>query len=1095
MKNARLFPYHWIIILSLILASPAAMAKKKKSKKKPDTEQTANSNKIHLKWRSIGPAFTSGRIADFAVNPNNPSEYYVAAAAGHIWKTTNNGTTWKPVFDKHGAYAIGCLAMDPNNSNVVWAGTGENNHQRALGYGNGVYKTVDGGKSWENMGLKDSRQIGMIAIDPRNSQVVYVAAEGSVWAANEERGLYKTTNGGKDWERVLFISNHTGVNNVVIDPENPDVVYATSEQRRRRAFGKIGGGPETAFYKSEDAGKTWRKISKGLPSVHKGGMGLAVAPTNHNVVYLMIEAQDGKGGFFRSTDRGESFTKMSGHASSGQYYNEIYVSPTDENTIYSMETYSHVSHNGGKTWQKLSNNGRHVDDHALWLDPNNTEHFLIGGDGGIYETFDKGKSYLFKSNLPVTQFYRVAVDNSKPFYWVFGGTQDNNSFGGPNQSLNKHGVTSEEWVPTLGGDGFWQAIDPTDPNTVYSEYQYGNVYRYNKTTQEKILIKPQPARDELTYRWNWDAPMFISPHQAQTLYMAANKVFKSTDRGNSWTCISNDLTRNQDRNQFKMMDKYWADNAVAKDVSTSQWGTIVALAESPVQAGLLYAGTDDGKISVSEDDGAHWQSYTSFPSVPEYTYVSDIFPSNTDANVVFAAFNNLKSDDFKPYLLKSTDKGRTWQSIANNLPENGSVHCVMQDYEKDNLLFVGTEFSFFFSTDGGLHWNKLATGLPDVAVRDMTIQKEENDLVIATFGRGFYILDDYTPLRQLDQDFWQQEAALFHVPTAFMYHQTGTKYGQGSTVYHGSNPPFGALITYYLKETPKTLKQLRRKQEKEWFKEGKPIPQPNDSILKAEKEETKPHLCFEIKDSGGHVVRKIYKTASSGVNRITWDLKQTGVYPIKSTDFDPTKNKLSGGMPVLPGLYTVSLWLNHNDSSRLLAGPVQFEAMPLYQHSASLESQEASHAFYQQVRELHQILLGLSAYVDDAQKQIEIMRQMLHNYPKSEIQMAQEAKSINQALSDITFALKGKEAKASWEEIPPAKMPLNRRMQHIVYGSWSSSEGPTESMKQAYNILVEKLPPLLNKAEAIDQRIEALQKQMDKIQAPWTPERIPKFVK
>ena len=480
-----------VFLLLLFSVNTFAEKKNKSGDEKNDTIKSADVS--GLKFRSIGPAFTSGRIADFAVNPKNHSEYYVAAACGHIWKTTNNGITFEPIFDNYGAYSIGCLKMDPNNPNVIWAGTGENNHQRALGYGDGVYKTVDGGKSWKNMGLKESRQIGMIAIDPGNSNVVYVAAEGSVWGPGGDRGLYKTTDGGENWEKVLEISEHTGVNNVVLHPGNPDIIFATSEQRRRHVHTKIGGGPESALHKSTDGGKTWRKLESGIPSVDKGGMGIAVSPVDPNVWYVIIEAAKEKGGFFKSTDMGESWNKMGDYSSSGQYYNEIYCDPIDANKVYSMDTWSKYTVDGGKTWKNIGNNDRHVDDHAFWVDPDDTKHFMIGGDGGVYETFDGGKKYIHKTNLPVTQFYRVAVDNTEPFYWVYGGTQDNSSFGGPSRNLNNDGVSSCDWVTTLGGDGFWQAIDPTNQDIVYSEYQYGNIYRFDKKSGESINIKPQPC--------------------------------------------------------------------------------------------------------------------------------------------------------------------------------------------------------------------------------------------------------------------------------------------------------------------------------------------------------------------------------------------------------------------------------------------------------------------------------------------------------------------------------------------------------------------------------------------------------------------------
>lgn len=525
-----------------------------------------------LSFRNLSPAFVSGRISDFAVNPDNPSEYYVAVASGNIWKTTNNGTTYEPVFDKYSVYSIGCLAMDPNNSNVVWAGTGENNHQRSVSYGDGVYKTVDGGKSWKHMGLKESMHIGMIAIDPRNSDVVYVAAEGSVWGPGGDRGLYKTIDGGENWEKIFEVSENTGVNNVVLSPDNPDIVYITTEQRRRRTQIRIGGGPESNVYKSTDAGQKFRKLTNGIPSVHKGGMGIAVSPVDPNVVYLMVEAAMDKGGFFKSVDRGESFTRMSDYNTSGQYYGEIFCDPVDVNTVYAPETYSHFTVDGGKTWKRMGNNHRHVDDHALWVDPADTDHYMIGGDGGVYETFDRGNHFIHKTNLPVTQFYRVTVDNAEPFYFVYGGTQDNSSLGGPSSSLFSDGISRAEWVITLGGDGFWQAVDPDDPNIVYSEYQYGNVYRHDKKSGEITNIKPRERLGEQTYKWNWNTPLILSKHSKTRLYMAANKVFKSEDRGNSWEVISDDITANIPRDSFPVMDHYWSVDAVAKNVSTSLYG-------------------------------------------------------------------------------------------------------------------------------------------------------------------------------------------------------------------------------------------------------------------------------------------------------------------------------------------------------------------------------------------------------------------------------------------------------------------------------------------------------------------------------------------
>jgi len=1093
--NITLNKFKAVLLVAIVLfTANFALAKKKKDKEKDDNKIEA-SLFSGLKWRSIGPAFTSGRIADFAVDPENFSTYYVAAASGHIWKTTNNGISFKPVFDNYGTYSIGCLAMDPNNSNVIWAGTGENNHQRALGYGNGVYKSVDGGKSWKNMGLKESRQIGEILVDPRNSDVVYVAAEGSAWGPGGQRGLYKTTDGGITWDSVLYISENTGVANISFEPGNPDVIYAGAEQRRRRQFTKIGGGPESAFYKSTDAGATWNKLENGIPGVDKGGMEIVVSPADPDYVYLMFEASGDKGGIFRSTDRGGSFKKMDKYHSSGQYYTELVCDPHDKNKLYSLDTWSKVSVDGGKTWKSIGNNKRHVDDHALWLDPVNEGHFIIGGDGGVYESWDAGKTYLYKQNLPVTQFYRVNVDNTEPFYWIYGGTQDNNSLGGPSRNIKNAGVSGNEWVITLGGDGFWQASEKSNPDIAYSAYQYGNIYRYDRKSGEKIKIKPTPKKGELTFRWNWDTPFFLSPHKETRLYIAANKVFRSDDRGNSWVAISEDLTRDEDRNQFKVMGKYWPASAVAKDVSTSQWGTIVSLNESTLKEGLIYAGTDDGLIQITEDGGKNWTKISSFPGVPEYTYVSDIFSSTHDENVVFAAFNNTKSDDFKPYLLKSNDKGKTWVSIAANLPENGSVHSIAQDPVNKDLLFVGTEFSFYFSLDGGKEWTKFANGLPDVAVRDIAIQEREKDLAIATFGRGFYILDDYSALRELNADkLKNEEAILFPVKDALMFVQTGGGYGSGSGNFVAKNPDFGATFTYFLKEVPKSLKSERLKKEKELFKNGEPIPQPTKEILDKENAERSAVLKFVIKNESGDIVKVIYKNASKGINRLNWDLRyqSPGAISLKGDEFNPTKSNGSS-FRALPGHYTVEFSMIHNGEEKPMAGPVGFEAVVLNNTSLPAEDRAALDAFYKEVMELWRVTSGTEKYFSQLEEKTAFVQQALQQTPGAPIELKNQANDIKVELEKIDFLFEGTSAKASWEEVPPEQMPLSNRFNAIVWTSWQSTSAPTESQKENYRILMEEFPPALEKLKQIDGQLKDLESELDKMNAPYTPGRVPKF--
>ncbi len=1087
----------FISFLFVLFVPDISAQKKKKDDKEEEEKKPAalnSSTYSGLKWRSIGPAYASGRIADFAVNPKNHSEWYVGVASGNIWKTTNNGLTFEPVFDKYSSYSIGALAIDPVNPNIIWAGTGENNHQRALAYGDGVYKSLDGGKSWENMGLKESRQIGMITIDPRNTNIVFVAAEGSAWGPGGERGLYKTTDGGKSWKKVLGISENTGVNNVVMDPSNPDIMYATSEQRRRHVHTKIGGGPESAIYKSTDGGENWRKLKSGLPGGHVGGMGIDVSPVNSNYVYAIIEAEGETGGFFRSTDKGESWSKMSSHASSGQYYNEIYCDPVDVDKVYSVETYSHVTLNGGKTWKRLSTKARHVDDHALWIDPDDTQHFLIGGDGGAYETFDGGENYRHMSNLPVTQFYRVYLDNEYPFYNVYGGTQDNNSMGGPSRTTSSAGVSSGEWYATIGGDGFWGMVDPKDPNIVYSEYQYGNVYRYDKKSGESLYIKPMPKKGELTYKWNWNSPFIISPHNNKRLYIAANTVFKSEDRGQSWTVISDDLTAKIDRNTWPVMGKYWSSDAVKKDVSTSLYGMVVSFAESPKKEGLLFAGTDDGLIQVTDNGGQSWTKYSSFPGVPANTYVADIFPSKFDENVVFASFDNRKRDDFKPYLLKSTNKGKTWTTIANDLPENGTVHTVVQDFKNPELLFAGTEFGIFFSNNGGTNWIQLKSGIPTIAVRDIAIHERENDIVLATFGRGFYILDDYSPLRQT-ADLNTTEAKIFTVKDALAYVPSGGKYGQGSTYFLAKNPDFGAVFTYYLKEAPKSSKSERKEKEKKLFKDGKPIPQLTWKEAQDEGKEESSYLLFTIKDESGNVVRKLTKSPSKGINRINWDLRYASPYPVrgKVEKFDPFKGG-RGGFYVMPGKYNVSLGLYDKGMYKQLGADQSFVVKQLNNTTLPATDRKSMIAFQRKVADRVRTINATTNYVSVLLDKILKIKQTVLDLPTARPELMKEVQRIEKELDKMIFAFEGLEPKASFEEIPPHELAINERVQYIMWTHYSSTSAITQTEKEQLAIIEEQVPPLIEKLKKIaTEDIVKLEKQLDAIGAPWTPGRLPEW--
>lgn len=1042
-----------------------------------------------LKFRSIGPAFASGRIADFAVNPENHSEYYVGVAAGNVWKTTNAGTTWEPVFDKYGAWSIASVVIDPNNPHVVWVGTGEYNSQRAIGYGDGVYRSEDGGKNFKNMGLKKSEHIGRIVINPRNSHV-YVAAQGPLWGPGGDRGLYKTTDHGKTWKKILDISENTGITDIVFDPRNPDILYAASYQRRRHVFTLINGGPESGVYKSIDAGANWEKCKTGLPKVDMGRIGLSISPADPDVIYAIIEAAGDAGGFFRSTDRGVTWKRMSQYMStSPQYYNRIVADPKDKDKVFSLDTRTKYTLDGGKTWKDLGNKNRHVDDHALWIDPDDTRHFIIGGDGGIYETWDHGGGWHFKANLPVTQYYRVEVDNTLPFYYVYGGTQDNNSHGGPSRTTSSLGIVTADWFVTQGGDGFESQIDPENPDIVYAQSQYGGLIRYDRKSGESINIKPQPPSGE-AYRWNWNAPLIISPHSSPRLYFAANKLFRSDDRGDTWKVISPDLTRQLDRNKIPVMGKIQSVDAVSKNRSTSLFGNITALTESPLQEDLIYVGTDDGLIQVTEDGGTSWRKIEKCPDIPEMTYVDFILASQHDVNTVYAAFDGRKKNDLAPHLLKSTDRGKSWKSIVANLPERGTVYCIAEDHVNPGLLFIGTEFGLYFTIDGGQKWVQLKGGLPVTQMRDMAVQRRENDLVVATFGRSFYILDDYSPLREITRQTLEEEAKIFPIKDALMFIQKRGKSAQGQTYYTTENPPVGATFTYYLKESIQTRKEKRQEAEKEAEKKDEPFGYPAWDELRAEDDEEKPYLLFTVSDEEGHVVRRLKASAKAGVNRITWDFR----YPDTSPTSIPSKpfENAGRGMLALPGKYFVSMGKVVEGVTTQLVGNTPFKAVVLSNTTLPAEDRKAMVAFHKKIAELSRAVQGAVTAANDLSRRIDLIREALHQTPAASPELIKQAKAMKNQIREIIRALSGDRtiSRRSGNQ-PPS---CSSRIRAVVSSQWSSTSAPTQTMKDQYQITGEEFGPVLAKLkQLIEVDLKNLEKAMEDAGAPWTPGRIPEW--
>ena len=1052
-----------------------------------------------LRFRSIGPAFTSGRVIGFAVEPDNPSHYFVASASGGVWKTINDGTTWTPVFDREGSYSIGCIALDPKNPLTVWVGTGENNSQRSVSYGSGLYRSDDGGKSWRNVGLKNSEHIGRIAIDPKDSNIVYVAAQGPLWGPGGDRGLYKTTDGGKTWNQILKISENTGVTDVTIDPNNPETIYAASYQRRRHMFTLIDGGPESAIYKSTDSGATWNKLRAGLPTNDMGRIGLAISPVDSNVIYATIESTDRKGGIFRSSDRGGSWERRNDFDAGAMYYAHVVADPKDVDRIYVMNVFLMVSDDGGRTLRRLGEKSKHVDNHEIWIEPTNTNHYLVGCDGGVYESWDRGANWNFKANLPVTQLYDITTDNATPFYNVFAGAQDNFAFGGPARTRNASGIVNSDWWVTQGGDGFRTQVDPEDPNTIYAELQNGNLVRDDKPTGQRISITPEVGRNEDPLRWNWDSPFIISPHSHTRLYFAADKLFRSDDRGDSWKVISGQLSRNLDRDKLPVMGKVWSMDAVAKNQSTAFFGNASALAESPKKEGLIYVGTDDGLIQITEDGGKNWRKVEKIGDVPELAYVSRIVASVNDPNTVYVAFENHQNADFKPYLFKSTNAGRTWTSIKSNLPANQSVWAIAEDHVNPNLLFVGTEYGLFFTVDGGQKWIQMRGGLPTIQVRDIAIQRRENDLVLGTFGRGFYILDNYTPLRSVTPEMLKQEAVLLPVKDALMYIQAQPIGGrgksfQGESYFTADNPPFGATFTYYLKEELKTKKAKRQETERAAIRSGAAVRLPGAAELSAEEQEESPAIIFVISDSQGRVIRRLTGPVTAGFQRVNWDLRYpaSSLPPPPNPDGEDPFAEPPGGPLVMPGNYKVSMLKRVDGVTTPIAQSQEFQILVEGQDRMSPADRIALVEFQQKAARLQRAVQGATQAANSLTPRFAAIRRALIETPNAPESLLNDAAALEKRKNEILRALNGDQALRQRNfNLPPS---INERVGSVVGAQRMSTARPTQTQIDQYTYAAAEFEGVLSQLrQLIEVDLQALEKRMEAAGAPWTPGRVPEW--
>ena len=1098
----RTGPIGFALLLAAAAALPCAAltgaGPARAADKPPETKFKAETfNGLEL--RGIGPAVTSGRVVDIAVHPAHKNVWYVAVASGGVWKTTNSGATWTPIFDAQGSYSIGCVTIDPHNPLVIWVGTGENNSQRSVGFGDGVYRSSDGGTSWENVGLKKSEHIGRILVDPRDSSIVYVAAQGPLWAPGGDRGLFKSVNGGRTWNAVLTVSENTGVTDVAYDPRNPDVLYAASYQRRRHVWTLIDGGPESAIYKSTDGGASWKKLENGLPKEEMGRIALAVAPSSPDTVYAMIESINKAGGVYRSTDMGGNWEKMSDFNPNGpMYYQELFPDPLNAARVYATDTYLKVTEDAGKTFVKVPEKTKHVDNHVVWIDPSDTDHLLVGCDGGLYETWDRGATWDFKADLPVTQFYRVALDNALPFYRVYGGTQDNNTLGGPSRTTTAHGIVNSDWYVTQGGDGFHSQVDPEEPDIVYSEAQHGGLVRFDRRNGETVDIQPQPDPTDDPSRWNWDSPLLISPHAHTRLYFAAQRLYRSDDRGNSWRAVSPDLTRQIDRNRLKVMGRVWSVDAIAKNQSTSFYGNIVSLAESPLKEGLLYVGTDDGLVQVSPDGGATWRKVESFPGVPEHSYVSRLTASQHAPDTVYAAFGNHKMGDFKPYILKSTDQGRSWTSIASDLPERGPVWALAEDSKDARLLFAGTEFGLFFTTDGGGKWVQLKGKMPIIPVRDIALQKRENDLVLASFGRGFFVLDDYSPLRGLDAAALDKEALFFPVKDAWMFAPSQPlglkdKAFQGDEFYSAPNPPFGAIFTYYLKDEILTRQKTRQKAEKETIKKGGDVFYPPWETLQAEEREDDPVVIFTVSDEDGHVVRRLTGPVTAGFHRVAWDLrfpvsKPAQLKPGEEDQFAPPRE----GPLAAPGTYSVTMAKRVAGTTTQLAGPITFKTVPLSTATLPAPDREAVLAFARKTARLQRAVTGAVEAAGEAQNRVNYLKVALLDTPGADPRLMEELTAIDKRLKDLLVPLTGDKTRAKHNE--PAAPSISDRVEQIVGGSWFNTQAPTATHRHQYDVAAEQFGGVLDKLRVlVEQDLKGLEDKAELAGAPWTPGRLPRW--
>ena len=1106
MKNMKLL----LVSLAILFSSNVTFGQGSKDEKKDKLAVKSALNAF--KFRSVGPAFMSGRIADIAIDPKNENVWYVAVGSGGVWKTENAGTTWSPIADNMPFYSTGCITIDPNNSASIWLGTGENVGGRHVGIGHGVYHSSDGGESWNDMGLKNSEHISKIIVHPNDPNTVWVASQGPLWSPGGDRGLYKTSDGGKTWNNNLSINEWTGVTDLVIDPTNPNILYAASWQRHRNVAALMGGGPGTSLYKSVDGGDTWFKIDNGLPSSNMGKIGLAISPIKPDVLYAAIELDRRNGAVYRTENSGGSWERMSNTVSGGtgpHYYQELVASPHVFDKIYLMNVRVLVSENGGEDFYTMSERRKHSDNHSLTFKANDPNYMLIGTDGGIYESFDDSETWKFVGNLPLTQFYKLAVDDAEPFYNIYGGTQDNNTQGGPSRTFKRSGISNSEWKVVLGGDGHQPATEPGNPDIIYAQSQQGYINRIDMTNGEITSIRPQEGINEPYERFNWDSPILVSFHDPKRLYFGTQRVWRSDNRGDDWQVISGDLTKDEERLSLPIMGKVQSFDNAWDVYAMSTYNTVTSLSESPIDENILYAGTDDGIIQYTKDGGENWTKMTvdKLPNTPSTAFVNDIKADLHDPETAYVVLDNHKFGDYKPYLFKTSNGGKSWKDISNGLPDGTLLWRIVQDHVNENILFLATEYGVYVSLDQGEEWHDFSRGLPTISVRDLAIQKRENDLVLATFGRSFYVLDDYSALRDVNKETLSKDGFIFKPRKALQYNQvSGGTTSDGMSSYYASNPRYGANIKYYVKDgrsslrskriaresfngvdaevveallmagydTPRSLfnedvsdiaenSGLSKSEIKETIiavkanqKAGVNIAFPGWDQLDAEVNENYGKVILSIKDNQENVVKEISRPLSRGINEVNWDLTKDFVTTINAG------STYSSGLSrwVNPGKYTLELHKIVDGIITKISDPETLVVERIKKGTLINPESNKHNAYYEKLASLYKKVNKYRSKFEASNKRVRSYMSMLRYVSTDRTEIEKNIALLAKEEDKLYTKLYGSKSKKEIGEKEPQS--IFDRLSNARGGWYSSSYGPTQLHMKSFDMakeMFERLKP------------------------------------